>query len=640
MNKNMRILKIVSGALSAGFLSFLALPALAAPINAGLAPIANVIALGTQDIRTIVGRIIYVVLGIVGTIILVIIMYAGFLWMTAGGNEEKVADAKKWIKNAVIGLAIVLSAYAITYFIITRLVAATTGVGGSGNEQTITSGFGDFGSASLGEGIIQSVYPSPGATDIVRNTKILVTFKLPIDPATIISNGALKDRGDGKESIYTGTINLANVRLVRTADLASGGAFATSSDKLVSEVNAYSVDNKTFVFAPVKYLGDPNANVSYTVALGPGIMLGDGKTAAFSGNFSMGYHWEFETNTTIDLTPPKVVSVMPNPGSTVARNAMIEITFNEGVDPTGATGPYTVANPQFSNVTVVGNGTRVEGTWEPSNQYKTIGFRSNVLGGTNACGDNIYVLPGGVTITVTGLAATVGDAPPQSKFYPPDGIVDLAGNSLDGNGNDKADGPPSDNVTWNFSTTNVLDLTSPKLELVTPAAETGNVDLGAPVAMTFSKPMSITTLTNQNLAFQSVPQLPLWYFGEGVNLNASGQPVASIKDPVVRTQALIVHARLAPTIGNCSGGARNGSSCAVATDCPAGTCNQTTFFYYPKATSGVTDIYQNCFLPACGTDPTTGANSTRRYCAGTAAADASCPSEFQINPTSRALYCK
>jgi hypothetical protein len=376
------------------------------------------------------------------------------------------------------------------------------------------------------------------------------------------------------------------------------------------------------------------------MALGPGIKLGDGNTPAFSGNFSMGYHWEFETNTTIDLTPPRVVSVSPSPpGYPYAKNAIISITFNEGVDPTSATGPYTKADPQFSNVTVTGNGTRVEGTWEPSNQYKTITFRTNVKGGTNACGDTIYILPGNAAITVDGLAATVGDAPPQSKFYPPDGIVDLAGNSLDGNGNGKADGPGPDDVTWQFTTTDVLDLTSPKLVSIAPGAETGNVDLGSPVVMTFNKQMAIDTLTNQNLVFESKPQLPIWYFGEGVDLKADGTPATSKDDTVTSTQAIIDHERLSPTVGACSLGARDGSSCAVDTDCPGGSCSQTVFLYYPKATSGVTDSYQNCFLPACGSDPTSGAGSARPDCSSTTTNDVSCPSEFKINSISGKLYC-
>jgi hypothetical protein len=56
-------------------------------------------------------------LQVVGIIFLVLMVYAGFLWMTAGGNEENVEKAKKLIMAAVIGIAIVLAAYSITYFV-------------------------------------------------------------------------------------------------------------------------------------------------------------------------------------------------------------------------------------------------------------------------------------------------------------------------------------------------------------------------------------------------------------------------------------------------------------------------------------------------------------------------------------------
>ena len=612
----------------------LSLPVSAAQINAGIEPIAAATGLGTADIRVVVGRIIYVALGILGTILLVLIVYAGFLWMTAGGNEDQVDKAKTYIKNAVIGLVIVLSSYAITYFVITRLMGIrdSNGTGGPGNEQRITSSFGDYGDASLGEGIIQSHYPAPGATDIARNTKIIVTFKLPIDPATIISNGSLRDRGDGLATVYSGAMDPAAVRIVPTADMASGGAFATSSDKLVQNITVYTADNKTFVFAPAQNLGSPSVNMSYTVALGPIIKLADGSTAAFTGNFASGYHWEFQTGTIIDNTPPRIVSIMPPPSSTVARNVVIEITFSEGVDPTSATGVYTVTNPAFSNVSVTA-GSRVEGTWEPSNQYRTIGFKSNVLGGTNSCGNPVYVLPGGVQISVSALAATIGDAPPASRFYPPDGITDLAGNSLDGNGNGTAEGRPTDNLGWQFNTTNALDLTPPRVNSTNPGPESGNADLSAPVTMTFSKPMSISTLTNQNLIFGSLPKLPLWYFGTGENLGSDGEPVQTMNDAVIRTRGSIVHERLAPTVGKCTDGVRKGNDCAVDADCPAALCSKLVFSYYPKAASGVTDIYQNCFLPACGEDP------TRTYCCPTASGDVSCRTECSVNPSGGRLFC-
>lgn len=78
------------------------------------------------DIRITIARIIRVAMGLLGLILLLIVLYGGFLWMTAGGNEDKVAEAKKWISSGVIGLAIILSAYAITSFVIRQLVVATT----------------------------------------------------------------------------------------------------------------------------------------------------------------------------------------------------------------------------------------------------------------------------------------------------------------------------------------------------------------------------------------------------------------------------------------------------------------------------------------------------------------------------------
>lgn len=85
--------------------------------------------LGTGDIRLTVAKIIRVAMGLLGIVAVVIILIGGFTWMTAGGNEEKVGEAKKWIFAGIIGLAIILSAYAIASFVITQLVIATTEAG-------------------------------------------------------------------------------------------------------------------------------------------------------------------------------------------------------------------------------------------------------------------------------------------------------------------------------------------------------------------------------------------------------------------------------------------------------------------------------------------------------------------------------
>jgi TRAP-type C4-dicarboxylate transport system permease small subunit len=78
-----------------------------------------------KSIPEIVGSIIGAVLSFLGVVFLILIIYGGFIWMTAGGNETKVERAKKIIVDATIGVIIVLSSYAITYFIIEALTKAT-----------------------------------------------------------------------------------------------------------------------------------------------------------------------------------------------------------------------------------------------------------------------------------------------------------------------------------------------------------------------------------------------------------------------------------------------------------------------------------------------------------------------------------
>ncbi len=83
--------------------------------------------LGQGDLKTTIGNIIRVALGFLGVIAVVIILLGGFKWMVAGGNDEKVGEAKRLIIAGIIGLAIILSAYAITTFVISSLVTASGG---------------------------------------------------------------------------------------------------------------------------------------------------------------------------------------------------------------------------------------------------------------------------------------------------------------------------------------------------------------------------------------------------------------------------------------------------------------------------------------------------------------------------------
>ena len=89
------------------------------------AGVQNTTGLGDRDPREIAGSVIRVLLGFLGIIAVLIILYAGFLWMTAAGNDDKVSTAKSMMSAGVIGLVIILAAFGIASFVMDALVEAT-----------------------------------------------------------------------------------------------------------------------------------------------------------------------------------------------------------------------------------------------------------------------------------------------------------------------------------------------------------------------------------------------------------------------------------------------------------------------------------------------------------------------------------
>ena len=75
--------------------------------------------LPTVNLATFIGRILQIFMGLLGVIALALLMYGGFIWMTAQGNDAQVKKATGIITNSIIGLAVTLSAYTISYFLIT-----------------------------------------------------------------------------------------------------------------------------------------------------------------------------------------------------------------------------------------------------------------------------------------------------------------------------------------------------------------------------------------------------------------------------------------------------------------------------------------------------------------------------------------
>jgi hypothetical protein len=79
--------------------------------------------LGVDSPQTLIGRVINSVLGIVGSLALVMFVYGGLIWMTSSGSSEQVKKGKDILIWAVIGLVVIFSAYGLVRFVITGVGA-------------------------------------------------------------------------------------------------------------------------------------------------------------------------------------------------------------------------------------------------------------------------------------------------------------------------------------------------------------------------------------------------------------------------------------------------------------------------------------------------------------------------------------
>jgi len=611
------------------------------------------LALPTTDPRIIVAKIIRVALGFLGMVALVLILYGGYLWMTSAGNEETIAKAKKVLINATIGLAIILSAFAITQFIINKLLA-DQGVPPLPSPSAAPP---RLGGGALGSGIIESHYPPRGAENVARNTRIIITFKEKIDPESLaelvpeategteiftqsedgayhfptldiggIPVSALRLKREGNDGIPSAIQIIKstdmNASTVRASDGTKYlGSNASNIDVLVS----FTQDLRTFVLAPVEranrthraLFGDPKDDVLYQVYLcgtfpsrgncaSNGIKLLSTQTSAFQGRFK-DYQWPFTTGTFLDVTPPRIQSVIPTPGAeNRPRNSMLQVNFNEGVLPTVASGSTTVVSgtrptaglsiqPGSYRVMQVFSADTSEflaGAWRLGNQYRTSEFISADLCGQNSCGEDVFCLPASSRIETRVLAATLaqpgGNDPASAGRF--DGIEDIAGNSLDGNSNGTAQGPaayydmnivyapavvpPGDNARFAFSTSNTILLGSAIIEQTAPVTTYSDATSGAslvnPIEMTFDRFMAMTTFSSANILLSGTDEITggfwdSWWTLQGENLQAD----AAHPHPDGWTLARIVH---------------------------GGLWEKTA--YANEATSRVRDLYQNCYYPA------------------------------------------
>jgi cysteine-rich repeat protein len=468
---------LLAFASSVVFLLLVAFPVFAQvdPITGGFNVAQNIGegALGTADLRDIIVNIVNVALGFLGIIAVIIIIYSGYLWMTSGGNQEQIDRAKSTLRNAIIGLFIIIASWAIVAWFVSQFIAGTGGLGGPG-------GGGNIGNGALGAGIIQSVYPPPNANGIPRNTKIFVTFKEAMNPNSIIDGGDVREVG--------------LVPVVEITNLTTG--IVLTGAEVQAEVTP---DNKQFVFTPLEWLGSPNQPEFYSVALHNDIEKAD-LSPAFGSVTGIGFLWNFAVSTIVDLTPPILVNLNPKFNTTNPRNVIIQMVFSEAINPISIT-PVTIEIRDLSSGLITG--TLFQGA-----NYRTVEFLPDAECDNqplNTCGEPVYCLPANTIIESLVKAAGLSG--------PPAGIEDAAGNSFDGNRNAISDGPgfgppfdmgdpdpdqaltKGDNAFWQFDTNDTIDLKPPAvIERVPNSQQATPWPIYDRLSIKFDKLLSVSTL--------------------------------------------------------------------------------------------------------------------------------------------------
>ncbi len=331
--------------------------ALAQDANFGLDQLSS-IEIGRQSLVETISDIVNVVLGILGIVAFIIILYGGFLWMTSKGDEKIIAKAKKVIIDGAIGLAIILASWAIAAFVL-NLLGRGTGVGGNGDGGPDDDG----GNTSTFRYLMWTDRsPDPSDPAAPRNSLAVVTFNQDLDCTSVTSDSVVLTGPSGVVS---------NVHLRcsgRSITIRSGTPCPAPLDREPVPTAQPNVCGSTPPIAqclrPTAYSTTPPAEscqpldpAGATVAQCPGLrscgcyaagtytlLLRGGARSALNPNVLEGtdsrrrfmqadVSWDFALSNELDTEAPRIESVTPAPDTTQPRNMNVTVRFTRPIDP-------------------------------------------------------------------------------------------------------------------------------------------------------------------------------------------------------------------------------------------------------------------------------------------------------------------
>ena len=424
------------------------------------------IGLGTRDIRETIARIIRIALGVLGIIVTLIIIYGGYVWMTAGGNTQKIDLAKKIIFNGVIGLIIIALAYAITVWLFNTLLKATTGNGSGSCTVGTVSTDGCYSCVSPGVWSWNGSCTLPGSAFIIRDVQtthngndpkqdvylcssVQSVFNNAVDPQSVsnaTSSGQLYVRNNSSGQVFDGYWQTA------------GNAVIFKHDQFFDPNTSYSV------YYPRQGNSTPLQDLSSLTLTGCDVGVGCNQQSTY-------LVWDFTTGTDNDTDAPYITSSYPifdqtdptYPDRNVSLWPIFKVGFSEPIDATTViTGTSTPITGNVILEELDGQGGQVVYTFSNSNLEARVyenGFNFSLL-------DYLQLKP------FTWYRLTVAN------------VEDLCGN------------PMQSPVTWEFQTND----RAPGVASYYPTGD--NVCLDTRVSITFNTSMYYQevaiTITDEN----------------------------------------------------------------------------------------------------------------------------------------------
>ncbi|MCK4968588.1 MAG: Ig-like domain-containing protein [Candidatus Aenigmarchaeota archaeon] len=461
--------------LTIGFLLFPLLPSMAQESTL-METAGETAGLVATPLPIVIGNIFKIVLGFLGLAALIIVIYGGIIWMTAKGETEKIAKAKKILINGLIGLLIIVFSYAIVSFIINRLggVAGGGGAGGSGGAGDTIPDYPD-GSKYL---VITDQSPKQGET-VPLNSTVVISFNQTLDCQTV--NLATAEQ-IGSVAVKNGENDLPVILQTKNNNLIikSAGSCPAPLDTIACQGNCPLEGDPTEAICRSGIASTPDCQVQegvtneaccqsgafccgcfdageYTIELTGG--EGGSSIKSTDGKYLKDdlVNLSFTVGSQLDTVAPIIKLNLPQ-SDHAPINSGIAVIFSKAINPTTLTAETFKVSKTEGGEIITGFFEKITTTsllWRPSASCQTPN-------------EQCHCLPPSTGISVN----LIGGA---------DGIKDTNCNSLSCN---------NGLCTWSFSTSDSMDLTPPEVDgsAINPSNEVLEVDrLTNPLAVFIDK---------------------------------------------------------------------------------------------------------------------------------------------------------